>query len=207
MEMKTKMLLRSLTKNLSLTLREPRECLMRCLAIASYQKQSSVQSRPSMRKNAWWATFYKLSQFRNSSRKSFSMMIWSKKWRLSLSLESERRGMSYKEWGSRRKSMGSLKLSWYVRGAHMILLRSALLISWVMIFIMRSAYLDLSRELIWLMLNKILSMQTIKTLSIFILLSMITLELLLFPRKRSPLLLLRNLLQEIMVLPSAVTTI
>jgi hypothetical protein len=52
MEMKTKMLLRSLTKSLSLTLREPRECLMRCLATVSYQKQSSVQSRPSMRKNA-----------------------------------------------------------------------------------------------------------------------------------------------------------
>jgi hypothetical protein len=52
MEKKMKMLLRSLTKSLSLTLREHKECSMRCLAIASYQKLSSVQSRPSMRKNA-----------------------------------------------------------------------------------------------------------------------------------------------------------
>ena len=94
---KTMMLLRNSTKSLISTLRELRECLMRCLAIASCQRQNSVQSRPSMRRNARWGTFCKLSQFRNSSRKSFSMMIWLEKWRQSSSLESKKRGMSFKE--------------------------------------------------------------------------------------------------------------
>ena len=173
-----KMLLRNLTKSLSLTLREHKECLMRCLAIVSCQRLSSVQSRPSMRKSAPWDISCKQSQFKNLSRKSFSMMIWSEIWRLSSSLESKRRGMSFKEWDSRPKSTGSLKLSWYVRGVLMTLPRSVHLISFVMIFIMLSVYLDLFRELIWLMLNKILSMQKIKTLLIYILLSMTTWELL-----------------------------
>jgi len=50
-----------------------------------------------MRKSVRWDTSCKLSQFRNSSRKSFSMMIWSEKWRLNSSLELKRRGMSFKE--------------------------------------------------------------------------------------------------------------